>query len=60
MVEKGVVETDDQGHYRLKRPGQSGDRKRTWVSPQVKRILERSSADFTHVLKVEEEEEDLL
>lgn len=59
MVDKGVIETDAQGHFRLRRADQVDGRKRTWISPQVRSILERSSADFTHVIAVDEEAEEL-
>jgi hypothetical protein len=60
LVEKGVVETDPQGHFRLKKTDPTDRSKRAWISPQVKRILERSSRDFSTVIAIEEEEEELL
>ena len=59
LVEKGVVETDPQGHFRLMKTDTIDRSKRTWISPQVKRILERSSRDFSTVITIEEEEEEL-
>jgi len=60
LVEKGYLETDAQGHYRLKKIDPADRRKRTWVSPQVKRILERSSRDFAKVIGLDQEEEEEL
>ena len=57
LVEKGVVETDPQGHFRLKKVEPGDRRKRTWISPQVRRILERSARDFSTVIAVEDDEE---
>jgi hypothetical protein len=57
LVEKGVVETDAQGHFRLKKVDPTDPRKRTYISPQVKRILERSSRDFSTVITIEDDEE---
>jgi hypothetical protein len=44
LVERGLVETDAGGHYRLipKDP----DKEKKWVSPQIKRILEQSGKTF--------------
>jgi len=36
LVEKGIVESDTGGHYRLLR--KKADPKRKWVSPHVKEI----------------------
>jgi len=60
LMDKGLVETDDQGHYRLKRVDRLDGSKRTWVSPQVKRILDRSARDFGKVITLDEEDEDLI
>jgi hypothetical protein len=50
MVEKGIVETDAAGHYRL-RPMEKKVRKgKRWVSPQVAHILKESGKDFSEVL----------
>lgn len=55
MVEKGLLEVDSQDHFKLKKS--SGDRKKqTWVSPQIRSILERSSKDFSQVYEITDEE----
>ena len=51
MMEKGLVEGDAGGHYRL--PLQKKDRPKKWVSPQIKKILEESGKDFDGLLEVE-------
>jgi hypothetical protein len=56
LVERNYLESDSTGHYRLRRkqrtraPGK-------FVSPEVKRILLRSTTDFSQVIVIEEEEE---
>ena len=60
LVEKGFVETDTQGHYRLKKKDPIDKSQVTWVSPQVKKILERSSKDFSKVIDLDEEDPDLI
>lgn len=50
LVEKGLLETDAQDHYRLKKVVPCARGNRTFVSPQVRRLLERSSKDFSRIL----------
>lgn len=59
LVDKGVVEADAQGHFTLKKQDSTDFRKRTHISPQVKRILERSSRDFGKVIAIDEDEDDI-
>ena len=55
LVEKGYVESDAGGHYRLT-PKEKKERAKKWVSPQIKKILEQSGKVFE--LGDEKEEED--
>jgi hypothetical protein len=50
MVEKGILETDTGGHYRLKPMDKRIRRSKRWVSPQIARILRESGKDFDAVL----------
>jgi hypothetical protein len=50
LVDKGVVESDSTGHYRLKLVKKKPKR---WVSPQVQKILEQSGRTF----EIKDEEE---
>ncbi|MCU0786415.1 MAG: hypothetical protein MUF81_20710 [Verrucomicrobia bacterium] len=51
MAEKGILETDSGGHYRIKPMDMKMLRKgKRWVSPQVARILKESGKDFNSVL----------
>ena len=53
MVEKGIVESDSTGHFRLKaRPPR--EKPRYWVSPQIRSILEKGGKTF----EIEEETEE--
>jgi hypothetical protein len=52
LLEKKIIETDSTHHYRLiikedKKP-------RKWISPQMKKILEKSGKDFTHIIEDED------
>ena len=51
MVERGILETDSAGHYRLKPPDKKLDKRKRWTSPAVVRILQRSGKDFSEVIK---------
>jgi hypothetical protein len=54
LVERGVVESDSTGHYRLITNRKKKEHKQ-WVSPQIKKILEQSGKSFD----VEEGGEDI-
>jgi hypothetical protein len=57
LVEKGVIESDSTGHYRLKsRPKR--EKPARWVSPEIRKILEKSGKDFEGVFELNEDEED--
>jgi hypothetical protein len=58
LVEKGVIESDSTGHYRLKvRPKR--ERETRWVSPHIKKILEKSGKGFEGVFEVDKDNDDL-
>jgi hypothetical protein len=57
LVEKKLIESDSTGHYRIlpehikkKNPAKK------WVSPHIKKILETSGKDFSHVIDADTEE----
>ena len=55
LVEKGTVESDATGHFRLVRAKK--DKRKRWVSPQIKKILEESGKKFEGVIDVGDAEE---
>ena len=59
MLEKGRLEVDAQGHYRLKKVDPIDRSNRTFVSPQMRRILEQSSKNFSHVIHIDPDEDEL-
>ena len=48
LVEKGILETDAAGHYRMVQKTKS-DKPKRWVSPQIKKILEESGKKFEEI-----------
>ena len=58
LVEKGILESDSTGHYRLKVQPKA-DRSVRWVSPQIRKILEKSGKEFDGVFDLDKEEDDL-
>ena len=52
LLERKIIETDSTHHYRLVVKSEKQDKK--WISPQLKRILEKSGKDFTHVIEDED------
>ena len=56
MMERGILETDPGGHYRIKPIKEKGGKnKKSWVSPQIARILQQSGKDFTHIVMSEDD-----
>jgi len=57
LVEKGLIESDSTGHYRLKgRPKR--EKTARWVSPEIRKILERSGKAFEGVFEVDKDEDE--
>ena len=58
MIEKGIIESDSTGHYKLKvRPKK--ERPTRWVSPHIRKILEKSGKEFEGVFELDTDEDDL-
>src|SRR6266508_3093265 len=55
MLERGILESDNASHYRLKANPKRDKKKRHWVSPQVAKLLQESAKDFSAAIKVEED-----
>lgn len=55
LVEQGLIETDGLGHYRAVQTAADSKKKKRWVSPHLRRILERSGKDFGEALDIPEE-----
>ena len=51
MAEKGFVESDAAGHYRLP-PPEKKERPKKWVSPEIKKILEESGKKFDDIVEI--------
>jgi len=54
MVERGILESESGGHYRLKPKPKKDDKGRRWVSPQIAKVLSQSSKDFSNVIIVDD------
>ncbi len=55
MVERGILETDPAGHYRIKPVERGGDKNKRWVSPQIQKILQASGKEFHEIAMSDEE-----
>ncbi len=53
LVEKGLLESDSTGHYRLK-PRLKKEKKQRWVSPHIQKILEKSGKQFDQTFEINE------
>jgi hypothetical protein len=59
MVERGILESDSAGHYKLKsRPKK--ERATRFVSPQIRKILERSGKSFEGVFEVDKDDDEFM
>ena len=56
LTEKGVLESDVSGRYRIK-PENKHDKKHRWVSPDIKEILKEGGVhvEGTHTIDVDED-----
>jgi hypothetical protein len=59
LLEQGHIETDGLGHYRFKQNDYQSRKQQRWISPHLRRILERSGKDFGEVLDIPEEEREI-
>ena len=50
MMEKGIIETNTSGQYRLKPIDKNNRKNKRWVSPQIARLLKESGKDFNEVI----------
>jgi len=55
LLETDHIETDGLGHYRFKVTGLEKRRNQKWLSPQMRRVIERSGRDFTEVFELPED-----
>ena len=55
MVDRGILETDSAGHFRIMPYEADAMKKKKWVSPEIQRILRQSGKDFSQVVISEEE-----
>src|SRR5678815_5644953 len=55
MAERGIVENDAAGHYRIKPREEDKGKKKRWVSPQIQRILRDSGKEFVDIAVNEDE-----
>jgi hypothetical protein len=52
LVEKGILESDAAGYYRL-RPKKT-KKPQKWIAPHIKAILEKSEKNFGDILEADE------
>ena len=53
LMERRIIESDATGHYRLVL-AKKKEKKKRWISPQIKAILERSGKKFEEPIELEE------
>ena len=51
MVDKGILESDANGHYRLAQEEKQG--RCGWIAPHLRAILQKSGKDFSRVFELD-------
>ena len=59
MVERGILETDPSGAYRIKAKDDKSGKLQRWVSPEIKQVLRDSEKKFDGVIDLDKEEGEL-
>ena len=57
MLERGILEVDETGAYRLKPRPQPEATSKRWVSPQIAAILKKSGRQFDEVIKASDDDD---
>ena len=57
MVERGILETEAEGSYRLKPMPRQETQGKQWASPQIAEILKASGKGFSNVITAEAEDD---
>ena len=57
MVERGILECDHGGRYRIKAPPKQDENTQRWISPQLAKILKASGRNFSETIDLEEDPE---
>ncbi len=57
MIERGILETDVEGSYRLKPMPRKDPQGKRWASPAIAEILKASGKEFDNLLTVEDEDD---
>ena len=57
MIERGILETDAEGNYRLKAMPKKETQGKRWASSQFAEILKASGKGFANLITVDDEDE---
>src|ERR1043165_9782056 len=55
MIERGILESGEGGHYRIKAPAKHEEKKLRFISPHMAKILRESGKDFSKTIVIEED-----
>ena len=58
MVERGILESDASGAFRIKSKPNPAEKLQRWISPEIKSALRNSDKNFDHVIDVTDDELD--
>jgi len=57
MTERGILENDAEGSYRLKPMPRKDTAGKRWASPQIAQLLQQGGKEFGNVITFEEEDD---
>ena len=57
MAERGIVESDAEGRYRLKPIPQKETQGKRWASPAIANLLKKSGKAFNNLITIDDEDE---
>jgi hypothetical protein len=57
MSDRGILETEDNEHYRLKPPPKKDTQGKRWTSPAIAKLLQASGKNFDGLLATDDDDE---
>jgi hypothetical protein len=54
LLDLKIIESDSMAHYRLAPESKTTHRRKRWLSPEIKKILEKTGKDFDSSVEIED------
>lgn len=53
LLEQRIIESDSMAHYRLVPEAKREQRRKRWLSPEIKKLLEQTGKDFGEAVEID-------